>query len=577
MHSIRIRIMALTIVAILSSVIVLGTISIVSIRRKSASAAADTLRLTCDNCSSAIDSYLNGIEQSVDMVSRYAVEQLSSIELARGGVIGADGTLSEELRTVQEARQQESFDRYLSGYIADIEPVFHSIANRTNGVVTFYYRINPELSRKEQGFLYTRVGNDSFAKTSLTKLDRYSEDDVEHTGWYYIPIQRGRPSWIEPYDNKNLGLKMTSYVAPLYKAGTFLGVIGMDIGYDTLINQIRDIQIYDTGFAFLIKKDGTIIYHPVLESGSNSVLPGSALERGFSEVKGISRNTLPIIYDSEGEQRQLFFSELSSGMLLAVTAPEKEINQSGSLLTNYLLAVSLAILFIFSTITAIMMKRLTNPLRSLAEAAQELADGNYNVTLDYSEDNEIGVLTRSFQHLVEHLKIYISDLNSKAYRDAMTGVRNKGAFAIAARKLDDSIKVASPGEEPHFAFIMFDCNNLKKINDTYGHEKGDEYLKQACRLICDTFPHSPVFRMGGDEFTVLLQDASFDQRRILLRSFDWATEAINRRASEPWELVHIAKGIAIFDPEKDKDSESVLKRADAEMYEDKKRSKSGRI
>lgn len=576
MHSIRIRIMSLTIAAILISVIAFGSLSIGSVRRQSASAAAETLRLVCDNCSSTVDSYLKGIEQSVDLISRYAVEQLSSVELARGGVIGADGHSSSELRSVEQAQRQEDFDLYLHDYIADIEPVFHSVANRTNGIVTFYFRVNPELSRKEQGFLYSKIGTDAFDKTALTRLERYDENDMEHAAWYYIPIARGRPSWIEPYDNKNLGLKMTSFVAPLYKAGTFIGVIGMDIGYDTLIDQIRDIQVFDTGFAFLIKDDASIVYHPRLESGSTLVTPGSELEKSFDAAES-SRNTVPIVYKIDGETRQLFFSELSNGMKLAVTVPEREINRSGTLLTNYLVAMSLAILVVFSTLAAVMMRRVTNPLQKLTEAAKELADGNYNVTLDYDEDDEIGVLTVSFQRLVEHLKIYISDLNSKAYQDAMTGVRNKGAYAIAARKLDDSIRAAAPGEEPRFAFIMFDCNDLKKINDTYGHEKGDEYLKHACRLICDTFPHSPVFRMGGDEFTVLLQGTSYEQRSILLRSFDWATEAVNRKASEPWEYVRIAKGISEFDPETDRDAESVLKRADTLMYEDKKRSKSARI
>jgi diguanylate cyclase (GGDEF)-like protein len=568
--------MSLTMTAILICVFALGTISIVSAWRGSNRAAEETMRLICDSSSATIDEYLKGIEQSVDMVSRYAVEELSSVELVKGGVIGADGYGEEGLRTVHQAQQQEELDDYLQAYIERIEPVFHSVANRTHGAVTFYYRINPEISRKEQGFIYSRVGNAAFNKTTLTRLESYGMDDLGRTGWYYIPLERGRPSWIEPYDNENLGVKMVSYIAPLYKAGTFLGVIGMDIGYDTLIDQIRDIRIYDTGYAFLAYPNGTVVYHPTLESGVSGAELGASFEKQIAQMADVGRNETPIVYEFGGQRQQLCYSTLSSGLRLAVTAPVREINQRGRQLTNYMILTSLVILIVFSAVTAVMMKRLTNPLRRLTEAAKGLAEGNYNVQLDYERDDEIGVLTKSFQQLVAHLRIYISDLNSRAYQDAMTGVRNKGAYALFEQKMNDAIRMATPEEPARFALIMLDCNGLKRINDTYGHEKGDAYLKRACSLICDTFPHSTVFRMGGDEFTVALRGVSYDQREELLRRFDQQTEAINAVATEPWESVRIAKGMAAYDPALDANAESVLKRADEIMYINKKRSKEGR-
>jgi diguanylate cyclase (GGDEF)-like protein len=562
--------------AILISVLTFGSISIASAWRESSAASAETMRLICDNTGASVDAYLQGIEQSVDMISRYAVEELSSVELVKGGVAGADGYGSGELRSVHEAQRQEELDRYLHDYIGEIEPVFRSVANRTNGAVTFYYRINPEISRKEQGFIYSRIGNASFEKVKLTRIERFSEDDTGRTGWYYIPLQRGRPSWIEPYDNENLGVKMISYVAPLYKAGTLLGVIGMDIGYDTLIDQIRDIRVYETGYAFLVYEDGTIVYHPTLESGSSTVERGSFLEHELKRLGGEGRNSEPIIYYSGGMRHQMFFSTLSSGLKLVVTAPVREINQSGRSLVRYLMIAAAVILISFGTITAVMMKRLTKPLQRLTVAAKELAEGNYDVTLDYDGDNEIGVLTRSFQQLVSHLKVYISDLNSRAYQDAMTGVRNKGAYTLFERKLNDAIRSSKPEEPARFAIIMLDCNDLKRINDTYGHEKGDEYLKQACRVICGAFPHSPVFRMGGDEFTVVLRGVSYDERGELLRDFDRRAAEINDHASEPWEMVRIAKGLAEYDPVHDSNAESVLQRADENMYVDKKKTKAAR-
>ena len=181
----------------------------------------------------------------------------------------------------------------------------------------------------------------------------------------------------------------------------------------------------------------------------------------------------------------------------------------------------------------------------------------------------MGILTKSFQQLVDHLQVYISDLNSKVYKDALTGVKNKGGFDISARKLNDTLRIKGQA----FGIVMLDCNYLKNINDLYGHEKGDLYLQTACRLICQVFAHSPVFRVGGDEFTVLLQGADYENRDGLLKEFDRQAEAINREASDPWFRADIAKGMAVY--QAGDTVESVLKRADEQMYREKKRMKEG--
>ena len=126
------------------------------------------------------------------------------------------------------------------------------------------------------------------------------------------------------------------------------------------------------------------------------------------------------------------------------------------------------------------------------------------------------------------------------------------------------------GELKTFAVCMFDCNDLKVINDQYGHEKGDIYLKAACNLICRTFPHSPVFRVGGDEFTAVLQNEDLRDRRQRLRFFDGEVRAANDSAKEPWEEIHVAKGVAVYDATLDHSVEDVLRRADDLMYCDKK-------
>ena len=363
-----------------------------------------------------------------------------------------------------------------------------------------------------------------------------------------------------------------SYVVPVYKAGTFIGIIGMDIDYDTLVEQLDDLEIYDTGYAVLMDGEGSIVYHPNVETGRLLAEESPAFAAAAAMLKSES-SPEPIRYGAPGEERMMVFSTLANGLKLAVVAPIREINAGWQRLVTVILIAGGLILALFAVLSLLILRRLTEPLQRLTAASRLLAEGNYDISLDYSGSDEVGVLTAAFQRLVEHLQIYISDLNSKAYQDAMTGVKNLAAYNASAKMLGDAIAAAEEGAEPAFGVVMLDCNDLKRINDRYGHGMGDRYLLNACALICRVFTHSPVFRIGGDEFAVLLQSGDYDRRDSLMEEFDGLAAEVNHTAEEPWEQISVAKGMAIYRPGSDGSVEDVMRRADQRMYLDKQRMK----
>ena len=167
----------------------------------------------------------------------------------------------------------------------------------------------------------------------------------------------------------------------------------------------------------------------------------------------------------------------------------------------------------------------------------------------------------------------IKALNRKVFVDALTSVRNKGAYTEYVGRLNESIKSE---EQPEFSIGIFDCDDLKYINDNYGHDKGDIYLKTACQLICKVFDHSPVFRVGGDEFAVILQNSDLKNKDELIGLFEKRRQDICEKADNQWEEVHIAYGIADYDPQQDSSVSDTVQRADKMMYENKRVQKAGR-
>ena len=121
-----------------------------------------------------------------------------------------------------------------------------------------------------------------------------------------------------------------------------------------------------------------------------------------------------------------------------------------------------------------------------------------------------------------------------------------------------------------FAIAMFDVNNLKGINDKYGHEAGDEYILGSSRLICSFFKHSPVYRVGGDEFIAVLEEEDYTNLNENLSAFRSRLESIWNTETIPEKRISVASGIAKYDPSVHRNVEDVYKDADAEMYENKK-------
>ncbi len=565
MHSIRTKITVLILVAILISLVSFGATGIYFTTRESNQMAARNLNLVCENRRDILNEYLNSIEQSVGMISRYAVDSLDGVALTEGGVLGASGEGAEEIPGRTDDQRKE-MDRYFDQHLSLIENAFKSIANHTNGISSCYYRINPEITTKEKGFFFTKEGVSDFQKIKMTKIADYDKDDMNHVGWYYVPLRQGRPSWTEPYESAKMEDTVISYVVPLYKAGTFIGVIGMDIPFDTLVTQIQQFTDFKTGYFFLTDKSGRFVYHPDYPSGTDS---REVFPTVYGSVKKMSKDPSArdvVRFEKDGAEWQLTYSSLSNAMVLVAAVRESEINAASNNLTVLFLTAGFIILAVFSFITALTTRRAIVPLTNLTVAARKLAEGDYDVKLDYENDDEVGLLTSVFNTMRGRLRSNINDLSNKAFTDELTGVKSRQAYADAEEKLDQRINDNALTE---YALVLFDINDLKRVNDTKGHEAGDEYIKAACRLICKTFKHSPVYRIGGDEFVAVLEGDDYAARDELISTFE---RKVDDNIGTGGAVV--ASGIACYDPDLDKNNLSVFRRADEKMYLNKDQIKS---
>ncbi len=288
----------------------------------------------------------------------------------------------------------------------------------------------------------------------------------------------------------------------------------------------------------------------------------------------------------------------SEGDTVALICVDVSVTTLNELLQDYIVPVVILIVLIclsfLIALTLWVHFQVTKPIGQLEQSVRNYADQSHMLKdiddlklelPDIHTKNEVESLSVAIGKMSDDMQDYVKDVLSAetraksaerealdmtriAYRDALTMVSSKAAYDLKVEELEASIAKG----DAEFGLIMIDLNNLKLINDNFGHDKGDEYLIGACRLLCHVFVHSPVYRIGGDEFIVVLQGEDYDNRADL---FDELTEEFTRSRSAAdlplWKCYSAAGGMAVYS--EGESFEDVFRHADVAMYEDKQKKK----
>ncbi|MBR4758937.1 MAG: diguanylate cyclase [Lachnospiraceae bacterium] len=258
--------------------------------------------------------------------------------------------------------------------------------------------------------------------------------------------------------------------------------------------------------------------------------------------------------------------------------------------------VIISIALIFSIIIAILIagkykrsfSRLFKEMNGLSEGVETLirevtpdtendevngmgpAAGMFETYEIYDDDNgakdEIMILGDRIRMMQNRLSEQITLIRSHAYQDGLTGLENRMAYQDRIKLLEE--KIASGKAE--FTVAVFDVNQLKIINDDYGHEEGDRVISLIADTIRETFPEGKLYRIGGDEFVGILDGSNPKEKIAELKERLAQISREDKVFSGNTLSIAISAGYAVYDAEKDTEYASVFNRADAAMYEDKK-------
>lgn len=516
MKSLKTKFLAVNICAMAVLALLTGSTGIFTTTRLLRKDAEQMLQTECDVQRVQLDLMLNSVKQSVEIMEGQCLAELEDVQ-----------------GFVQNSEIRDAFTAHMLS-------TFANIADNTEGAVAYYLRYNPEFASPIEGFFWSREeGESDFKEYPPTDLLAYPPEDAEHVGWYYIPVEQETPTWIMPYQNRNNNCFMISYVIPLYAEDVLLGVVGLDIAFQDIMTQIDNVKVYETGYAFLVDSTGAIVYHRELASGS---------PRPDTSQKTLEYET-----------------NLENGMLLVVTVDKMEIYHDRNSMAVEMIILCTIVAAVFIVITILLTRRLIRPLRELTAATEKMKSGEFEFDFTQYSNDEIGELTASLQVTALHLQDHMNQISGLAYRDTLTGVKNTAAYQEAIRQIEAEMLSGTA----EYAVVVLDVNNLKLMNDLHGHKAGDTLIVAACRLICRVYQHSPVFRIGGDEFAVLLKGVDYAERDALLVRLDEEMQKTTVEVDDGRLAVSIARGMAVYDAAEFPNYLEVFRTADAEMYENK--------
>jgi len=241
------------------------------------------------------------------------------------------------------------------------------------------------------------------------------------------------------------------------------------------------------------------------------------------------------------------------------------------------LAFPLSLLVLMCVLAAWYVQRtLVRPIRGLADSARRIEAGDYTVErLHSARTDEVGGLVRAFGRMSESVARHDREVRRMAYTDALTGLTNRLAF----RESLDHRLMMMRGSGRQLALLFADIDDFKRVNDTLGHEAGDEALLQFSNRIREAVDEhggddALLARFGGDEFVILIQEG--DVREAATRLAEVLVAELRRPISIQDRQVFLGTsiGVTLF-PEDASSASALMKNGDIAMYQAKVAGKNG--
>lgn len=445
-----------------------------------------------------------------------------------------------------------------------------------------------------------------------------SDIDMQVYNFYYEADEKHNP-------NKNVVITdiyldpaqkgwMLSVIVPIYNQNKLEGVTGIDITLKKFIDSFLNIELPFNGKSFVLNSSGKIV---AMSKEIEKILDIKELEDYVYESnekinetinksdkynilkhkdQNVVNNFKSIIENKKyshtikiNNQNYFIFTkkmEKTSWTIVSLIKEDDVLKDIRDLEKYYnnLGYIIVVLIFIFYVIFFFFLhykarkfvEQINNPLLDIIKITRNIGKTKEIKTLKQCGIFEIDKLSSNFNHLINELDNRTTNLIEEeakrvyqeklANTDSLTGAYNR---RYLNEFTNDYLKIVKR-EKIDFSLLIIDLDDFKNINDTYGHEIGDQVLIQFVKVVRETIRENDlIIRFGGDEFILLLPNTSINNAKIL------AIKIINRISENNMidEIkFFVSIGVSEYE-EKDSNIDDIILRADNSLYEAKRAGK----
>lgn len=395
----------------------------------------------------------------------------------------------------------------------------------------------------------------------VLSADEYGLNDEYWYGRYLSGIETG--SYICTYSEQGIfGTDVVSVIVPVSKNGSVFAFCGLEVTANSVFDILSQYS-FNKGTYPLIAVGGEVIHRPDTEEFRQKFnLNDPPFIKLLSSSSVYSDGLDSYISESGNEVYYYCKSNGISGWNVIVLYDSSEINGGiySIFMRQFIMLLCMCALLVIYIVN--ILHRESAPLHEIRDCTKEITSGNYNYRIKNITKNELGTVAQNVNRIAEIMQAKNSVINSYNTTDVLTGLKNRSAMY---ERLNDIIQTREEGRS-RFALMFVDIDNFRWLNETLGHNYGDEVLSRFGSIIKEQLPNDmSVFRFSGDEF-IIIKEFDTDYSEVYS-----AIDNLHNRFNNPIEIMNdkiyikFSIGVSIF-PDDDVTPERLLRNAETALH-----------
>lgn len=391
--------------------------------------------------------------------------------------------------------------------------------------------------------------------------DEYGLNDEYWYGKYLSGIETG--SYICTYsENGIFGTDVVSVIVPVSKNGSVFAFCGLEVTADSVFDILSQYS-FNKGTYPLVAAGGEVIHRPASAEFNSAFNFSDPPFVKLLSSNSVYSNGLDSYISEDGDEIYYYCkSNGISGWNVIVIFDSSEINGGvySAFMQQLLILMCMCALLVIYVIN--ILHRESAPLHEIRDCTKEITSGNYNYRIKNIAKNELGAVAQNVNRIAEIMQAKTSVISSYNTTDILTGLKNRSAMY---ERLNDIIQTREEGRS-RFALMFVDIDNFRWLNETLGHNYGDEVLSRFGTIIKEQLPNDmSVFRFSGDEF-IIIKEFDTDYSEVYS-----AIGNLHNRFNSPIEIMNdkiyikFSIGVSIF-PDDDVTPERLLRNAETALH-----------